>query len=67
MPKDDVNGGSNDTNKNINKVPISFLPSFSQKIDLNKSIGDASTHNNLNNSKRNVANHPKIDLQRRPI
>ena len=67
MPKDDIYGGSNDANKNTTKVPISFLSSFSQKINLNKSVGDASTSNTMDNTKGNVAHHPKIDLQRRPI
>ena len=44
-----------------------FYLLFHKKIDLNKSIGDSSTSNTINNTKRNIANHPKIDLQRRPI
>ena len=63
MPKGNVDGGFD----NADQVPISFLYSFSQKKDLNKSISDASTSNTMDNAKRNVPYHPKIDLQRRPI
>ena len=65
MPK--YYGGSNDANQNITKVPASFLSSFSQKIDVNKYVGDASTSNTMDNTKRDTAHHPKTDLQRRPI
>lgn len=65
MPKDD--DGSNDANQNTTKVPVSFLSSFSLKVDLNKSVGDASTSNTMINTNKYSANHPKIDLQRRPV
>ena len=62
MPRDDIDGGSNDANKNTTKVPISFLSSFLQKVDLNKDVGDASTSNTIDNAKKNVPQHPKIYL-----
>lgn len=67
MPKDDVNYGSKNANQNTAKLSTSFLSSSSQKINLNQSAADSSTSNTLNNSKRDVSNNSKIDLQRKPI
>ena len=67
MPKDDVDRGCHYPNKNTTKVPFYLLSSFSQKVDLNKHVGDASTITTMDNANRNVTYHPKIDLQRRPI
>ena len=41
--------------------------SSSQKIEHNKPIVDTSTNNTVNNNAKDVANNPRMDLQRRPI
>ena len=67
MPKGNVDGAYDNADQDTTQVPLPFLYSFSQKVDLNKPFGDASTSNANDNVKRNVPYHPKIDLQRRPV
>lgn len=67
MPKGNIDGGFDNADRNTSQVPISFLSSFSQKVDLNKPVGEASTSNTMDNANRNVPYQPKINLKRRPI
>lgn len=60
MPKDNVD-------QDTNQVPLPFLSFFSQKVVLNKPLGDASTSNANDNVRRNVPYHPRIDLKKRQV
>ena len=43
MPKGNVDGGYDIADQDTTQVPLPFLSSFSQKVDINKPFGDAST------------------------
>ena len=64
MPK---GNGFENADQDTTQVPLSFLSSSSQKADLNKPFGDASTSNANDNARRNVPYPPRIDLQRRHV
>ena len=67
MPKGNEDGGYDNTDQNTTQVPPPFSSYFSQKVDLNKPFGDASTSNANDNVRRSVPYHPKNDLQRIPV
>ena len=67
MPKDNIDIRFNNADQNITQVHPPFSSSFSQKVDLNRPFGDASTSNAHDNVRRNVPYHPKNDLQRRHV
>ena len=64
MLENNNNASSNNANQNATKISTSNFSSSSQKIDPNQSIIDASTNKTMNNNIKNVANNPRVDLQR---
>ena len=68
---DVLESNANDKSNNVNQTTVGLstspLASSSQKVDHNKPTIDSRTRNIANDNTKNVANNPRMDLQRSPI